>query len=314
MIEFGPVMGAVIPVFILTGAGFFLRKLGWLSAEADQSLLRLTIHLLLPCLILDSALGNAALAEMRNLVLAPLVGAGTFGLGLLAGLLARRMSGLKEVRSRRTFTLTVGLYNYGFIPIPLALLLFGQETVGVLFVHNIGVELALWTVGVMVLTGKRVGGGLEQAINAPLVAMLLALTLNFSGAYPYVPGVLRTTIHLLAQCAIPVSLLLIGAIMDDHIEEFHSRPEWRVIGTALMLRVGLLPIAFLVLARYLPATIELKRVIVLEAAMPSAVFPIVMAKHYGGDPSTALRVVLGTSLVALATIPLWLRLGLWWIS
>jgi malate permease and related proteins len=314
MVEFGSVMGAVIPVFILMGAGFLLRKLGWLSVEADQSLLNLTIHLLLPCLILDSALGNPALAQMRNLVLAPLVGAGTFGMGLLAGKVAQRIAGLIEPRSKRTFTLTLGLYNYGFIPIPLALMLFGQETVGVLFVHNIGVELAIWTVGLMVLTGKRVGGGFRQIINAPLIAMSLALSLNFSGAYPYIPGVVLTTIHLLAQCAIPLSLLAIGAIVDDHIEEFHSRPAWRVIGTAVFFRLALLPMAFLLLAKYLPATIELKRVIVLEAAMPSAVFPIIMAKHYGGDPPTALRVVLGTSVVALVTIPIWLRIGLAWVS
>ena len=47
-----------------------------------------------------------------------------------------------------------------------------------------------------------------------------------------------------------------------------------------------------------------------QAAMSAAVFPIVMAKHYGGDPATALRVVLGTSLVGLVTIPLWLRVGM----
>jgi hypothetical protein len=51
-------------------------------------------------------------------------------------------------------------------------------------------------------------------------------------------------------------------------------------------------------------------VIVLEAAMPAAVFPIVMARHYAGDPATAMRVVIGTSVVGLVTIPLWIRLGL----
>jgi len=44
--------------------------------------------------------------------------------------------------------------------------------------------------------------------------------------------------------------------------------------------------------------------------MPAAVFPIVMARHYGGDPATAMRVVIGTSVVGLATIPLWIRFGM----
>ena len=69
-------------------------------------------------------------------------------------------------------------------------------------------------------------------------------------------------------------------------------------------------LGFILLARYLPASVELKRVIVLQAAMPAAVFPIVMSRHYGGHPPTALRVVIGTSLLSLLTIPLWLRLGM----
>jgi predicted permease len=53
----------------------------------------------------------------------------------------------------------------------------------------------------------------------------------------------------------------------------------------------------------------LKQVILLQAAMPAAVFPIIMSRHYGGDPGLALRIVLGTSLAALLTMPWWLRWG-----
>lgn len=314
MIEFNVVLGAVVPVFLITGAGFVLRRLGWLTEEADHSLLRLTINLLLPCLLLDSALGNPALSEWRNLLLAPAVGAGTVGFGLAVAWFFSGFARWTDERQRRTFTVSVGLYNYGFVPIPLALLLFGQHTVGVLFIHNLGVELALWTVGVMVLSGARARAGWKQLINAPLVAMLLALVLNFSGSVNQIPAVVLKTIEILAQCAIPLSLILAGATMDDHLEEFHSRPEWKVLGSAVVLRIILLPLAFIVLAKHLPATLELKQIIVLQAAMPSAVFPIVMAKHYGGDPPTALRVVLGTSIVGLITIPLWIRLGLAWLS
>jgi malate permease and related proteins len=313
MSEFNAVLGAVLPVFLITGTGFLLRRLTWLSAEADESLLRLTINLLLPCLLLDAALGNDALHQWRNLLLAPLLGVATFGLGLLASQRCTALAGLHDDRARRTFTLSVGLYNYGFVPIPLALLLFGQKTVGVLFVHNLGVELALWTVGVMVITGRRGQVGLKQIVNAPLIAMLLALSLNFSGGAQHLPKVLTATIHLLAQCAIPLSLVLAGATIDDHLEEFHSQPAWRVIWTAVALRILLLPLTILLLARYAASTPELKQVMVLQAAMPSAVFPIVMAKHYGGDPPTALRVVLATSLVGLVTIPLWIRFGLAWV-
>jgi len=310
MNEFLTVLGAVVPVFGIAGVGLLIRKLNWLTEEADQSLLRVNINLLLPCLILDAAIGNPALSRLSNLVLAPAVGFGTVALGVLLALAARPLHGLAGRRAERTFAVCIGMYNYGYVPLPLALLLFNKETAGVLFVHNVGVETALWTLGVMLLAGGSVWRNWRKIVNAPLVAIVLAVALNALGWDTLVPRVILTAVHWLGQCAIPMALLLIGAIVADHLHEFRTASGGRVIGTAVLLRIGVLPALFLLLAKYLPASVELKRVIVLEAAMPAAVFPIVMARHYQGDPAIAMRVVIGTSVVGLVTIPLWIRLGM----
>jgi predicted permease len=44
--------------------------------------------------------------------------------------------------------------------------------------------------------------------------------------------------------------------------------------------------------------------------MPAAVFPIMLARHYGGDAATAIRIVIVTSLLGFLTIPFWLRIGM----
>jgi predicted permease len=59
--------------------------------------------------------------------------------------------------------------------------------------------------------------------------------------------------------------------------------------------------------------IALKSVLVVQAAMPAAIFPIVVTKVHHGDMPTALQVVLGTSLIGLITIPFWIGFGLHWI-
>jgi hypothetical protein len=102
---------------------------------------------------------------------------------------------------------------------------------------------------------------------------------------------------------------MIGAIVADHWSEIRGGRSLRVISAALLVRLVMMPVLFLLLARWLPCSVELKRVIVVEGAMASAVLPIVLAKHYRGDPRTALQVVLGTSLASLITTPLWIRLG-----
>lgn len=309
------VLGAVMPVFGIVIVGLIIRKLNWLTEEADHSLLLINVNLLFPCLILDAALGNPALSRWNNLLLAPVVGFGTVAVGMMLSLLARPLHGLSDRRTTGTFSVSTGLYNYGYVPVPLALLLFpGSETVGVMFVHNVGVEAAMWTLGVMLLNGKGLGQGRRQLLNAPLVTIVLALLVNAVGLPSHIPRPVFTGVHWLGQCAIPMALILIGAVVVDHLREFHADWGWRVIGTAVLLRIVVLPAGFLLLARYLPSSLELKRVMVLEAAMPAAVFPIVMSKHYGGDPPTALRVVIGTSIAGLVTIPLWIRFGLHWVG
>ena len=103
--------------------------------------------------------------------------------------------------------------------------------------------------------------------------------------------------------------LLSGATLADLILTERIETAARVSLSGITLRLCALPILFLLLAKFLPCSIELKRVIVIQAAMPAAMLPIVIAKHYGGDPQTALQIVLSTSLLGLLTIPLWIRIG-----
>ena len=310
MNEFGTVLNAVIPVFAIIAAGLAIRRLNWLSEEADKSLFRVVVNLLMPCLILDTAIGNAAFNNARNLLLAPVVGFVTIGLSVAVVWFSCRWIKFSGAPARRTFALTTGVQNYGYIPLPLTLLLFDDRTTGVLFLHNVGVEACLWSVLLLLLTGGHAGSGWKHIFNAPLFSIILALGLNFTGAGPHLPSAVVKTLHLLGQCAFPMALVLVGATIADHLGELRSGEGWLLMVPALLLRMAVLPLGLLLLAKFLPASEELKRVIVIEAAMPVAVVPIVMARHYGGDPALALRIVLSTSVVSLVTTPLWIRFGL----
>jgi len=316
MNEFFTVLTAVLPVFGIMGIGLWLRRRNWLTAEADASLMRLCINLLIPSLIFTSVLGNATLRRTENLLLPPLVGYGMAALGIAIARLFAPLAGLRTKPEQRTFAFLAGLQNYAYLVIPLCISLFDTGTTGVLFVHNVGTEMALWTVGVATLTGSGLVSGWKKFINAPLIALLLALGLNFLGmaVTPLAPvamvgNIIVTTIHWLGQAAIPLGLLLIGAIVADHLEEARGGKALRVVSVAVLVRLAIMPVLFILLAKYLPCSVELKRVLVMQGAMPSAVLPIVITKHYGGDPRTALQVALGTSVVGLLTIPLWLHLG-----
>ena len=73
--------------------------------------------------------------------------------------------------------------------------------------------------------------------------------------------------------------------------------------------------AFLILsvAKFLPLITELKQVLVVQAGMPAAITPIILARIYGGKPQVVMQVVMATSLVSLFTMPLVVAWGAAWI-
>lgn len=312
------ILSIIVSVFLVVGAGMAMRRLGWLTAEADQSLLKLVIRVLIPCLIFRVVVDNPSLRHPENLILPPLLGFGLCAAGVLAALavarLGPRLTGLHSGRQRRTFAACVGIFNYGFVPIPLIERMFDDSTLGVLFVHNVGVELAIWTVGLLVLTGSMGRDWWRRVLNPPSIAIVVAIGLNLLGGRALVPAPAMEAVTLLSHAAIPTALLLVGATIADELRPgpngFTTGQSAKIIAWSLGLRLLLLPAGFVALALLLPTGIELKRVLVIEAGQASAVFPIVMARHYHGHPGTAMRVVLSTSLASLATMPVWIILGL----
>lgn len=310
MKEFLTVLAAVLPIFALAAVGVLARRREWLTEEADQSLLRLTINVFIPAFIFEKVLGNPALLRPGDALAAPLFGFGTVAFGIGAAWLAARAAGIGDDRTQRTFAYVTGLFNYGYVPLPLALILFDRETVGILVVFNLGVEVALWSFGATLLSRKEGESLLRKIFNPSVVTILITLALNFSGAHSHVSGIATTAAQMLGECAIPLGIVLTGAIISDHLHEFHAAHGWRVMGVGCLLRLGALPVVFLLVAKFAPLPLELRRVLVLQAAMPAAVFPLIMAKHYGGDTITAMRVIIGTSAVGLITIPIWIRFGM----
>lgn len=304
----------VLPVFALIAIGVVVRRVHWVEGEAETSLIRLVVNLCSPCLIFESVAGNAALRSPGNLLLPPLVGFLLTFVGIRAGLLVAKAIGLHVGTGMRTFALAVGITNYGYLPLPIMESIWGPESRGVLLVHNVGVEAAIWTVGVLVLSGLSLREGWRKLASPMLITLVLAVVCNLTGVTPLLPKMVMDTIHALAVCAIPLGLIMTGVNLANYLNEPRELFDAKVSVAAMALRLGVLPVVMLAVAKYLPCSVELKRVILVQAAMPTAVVSIIVARVYGGHPRTAVQIVLGTTALGVFVIPLWLRAGLAWLG
>lgn len=312
MSDLWPITSRVLGVFIVMFVGGLGRRVGWLTTESDRSLANITASVLLPSLFFHRIVTSEQFASLDETWVAPTIGFAFTSLGFLLGSVVAWLLGpwigLHDGASRRAFALCVGICNYGYIPLPLAEY-FYPDSVVTLIVHNVGVDLALWSVGVLVLSGSLSAHWKRAVFSPPLLAVVFAILIRQSGLDRIIPNSVFQATEALGQCAIPMGLVLSGAIMVDYIQETRWREHFRVVCTAIVLRQGILPGLMVAFAMLLVADRRLDEVLLLQAAMPSASFPIVMVRLFDQDSGTALRVVLGTSVFAILSIPLWLILG-----
>jgi predicted permease len=308
---------AVVGVFLIMGVGGLARYMRWFSKEVDRSLASFTSYVLMPCLFFHRIIRDPSMSGKLDAWYPAVLGFLCTIVGIAtAWSMARSFGhrlGLCSDSQQRTFGLTAGMHNYGYIALPLAEIFYPASVVP-LMIHNVGVDLALWSAGLYTISGKGIKDSWKRiAFSPPLIAVVLAILINQFGLGGILPSPILHATDKLGQCSVPMGLVLSGAILYDY---FGKSPmaKWRgILALAIPVRMILLPCSILAIATWATNSEPLKQVLLVQAAMPAATFPIVMTRLYQQDVQTAWVVVVGTSLLSLLTIPMWMIFGALWL-
>jgi len=308
----------VAGVFLVMAMGALARYLKWFTSEVDRSMAGFTSNVLLPAfffhrIMTDSKLSNSLSAWTPSLYGFALTASGFLVSAMVVWSMGKWF-GLKEDSQKRTFTLCSGIANYGYIPIPLAEA-FYPGCIVTLLVHNVGVDVALWSIGLYMISGLGLKKSWRRIVfSPPLVSVVVALVIRQFGLQVFIPKPLLHMTEQLGRCSIPMGLVLSGAIILDYVGKIRIADSIKPFLLAVAVRMILLPILFLMVAKWGTNSSELKQVLLLQAAMPAATFPIVMTRLYNQSIETALTVVVGTSVLGIITIPIWMVLGAHWLG
>jgi predicted permease len=328
MHEYLKILGSVIPLFLLMATGAGARRLRILNEKADRTLLDLTVNVLMPCLILDHVMSSAALRQSGNLLWSPLLGFICTGGSVMIALLAAKLWKFEQAAQTRTFAFVAGVPNYGYIAVPLIDTLY-PGALAILFLFNLGTEVAFWTVGFTVMEGRSFFGDWRRALTTPVRAVLLGVSINLltawggfriddatldATAWGWPVKLLTSAVHMIGLCSIPLALIMIGATMADFWGKFQAKHGVGVMVLGAAVRNFICPLGYLLMAGWLPISRELQETLVVQAAMPAGVLTLVLARHHGGNMPVALQVIYATSGVALITLPLWIHFGMQWVE
>ena len=306
----GVIVDVLGPVVLVVGAGFVAgRRLG---VEAG-SLARLAYWIVGPVFIYD-VLSSADLEAALVLRLVAATVATMAVSGAVAGLVARGLGRAFGVAAAIVLTTIYG--NVGNFGLAIVAFTFGEEAlplagVVLLPVHVIGV-----VVGVAAASVQRVSPwtALRAGLVAPMtLAAVPALIVNLGDVS--LPLSLQRPIDLVGAALIPLMLLTLGVQLAGMRR---IRADGSAGGEGGAVTMGVPVVGKLVVAPVVAAAVATAvgldgtpaGVLVLQSAMPTAVFTSLVALEHGLEADLVTSIVVVTTLASLVTLPVVIALVL----
>ncbi len=274
------------PVFIITLVGY-----GWARLDVPfqrDFLTALVMNIGVPCLILN---GTVHLEADAGLFLS-MIGYALLALGTCAllGTLILRLLGLPL----RSYLPPIAFGNAGNLGLPLCLFAFGKE--------GLGLAIGFYLVGSV---SQFLVGPLFQG-RQPVWRTLLTTPVNYAAALGVgllaadatLPQWLSNTVELLAGVAIPLMMLALGHALGSF--KVQRLPVAAGIAAG-RLGLGLL-VGYAITVAFGLTGIE-RGVVLVQSAMPVAVFNYLLAARYDRHPEDIAGAIVISTLVAFATLP-----------
>lgn len=289
----------ILPVFLVAGIGAVYAR----TVNPDpRPLGNLLFYLLIPALILSSLVtedvDQATLLDVFGFV--ALVFS---GMGVLAWGVARAL-GL-EASSRVAFVLAVALMNAANYGIPVNEFAFGEAGRENATLYYISSAILANTLGVLLASSGSMSpvAALRGIVREPLfLATILGIAMNIIGLGLPLP--LARALSTIADATIPAMLLLLGAQLVQIRLQGTLLPI--AIGSALRLVVS--PLLALVLVNVFGFSGTLRDVAIVESAMPTAVFVVVLTHRYNADAPLATGIILVSTLASVLSLSIVLSL------
>jgi predicted permease len=277
----------VAPVFLCAGVGY-----GWKRARQpyDAALVtRLVSYVGAPCLIFSTLVGLQGMADqILAMLLASLAAMGGFALlaVLALGLLRYDL---------RSYLAALVFPNAGNMGLPLCLFAFGEEGLA------LGIGFFAVTATLNLTLGNWFYSGASmpwRALRTPVpYAVALGLVLMATGATP--PAFIVKTTALLGGFAIPLMMLSLGVSLA---ELGITRPARTLLLALLRFAIGL-SVGYLIALGFGFEGAQ-RGVMMIQSAMPVAVFNYLFAAYYKRSPAEIASLVLVSSALGFASLPL----------
>ncbi|WP_409524582.1 AEC family transporter [Nitrincola sp. MINF-07-Sa-05] len=294
------ILSALWPVFALLMLGYLARSFRFPGDAFWQPAERATYYVLFPALLVRR-LSDASLSgdESMALVLAVLL---LLALGTLLCFLLRPL--LQLPAAAFTSFYQGGMRFNTFVALAASAALYSDSGIALAAVIAAVMIPLLNLLCILVFArytsaSPSLAGVLKTLVTNPLIlACLLGLLINVT--LGGLPALVVPVFDLLAQMALPLGLLAVGAGLSLPA----LRHSGRALAAASVVKLLALPLLAWGLARLLHLSDEATGVFLLFASVPTATSAYILARQLQGDAPLMAAIITGQTLLSMLSMPL----------
>lgn len=289
--------------------GYYVIRQRIVSEAILNALNDLIVYLFLPCLILYDFFDKFSFAAYGKWWIFPLLGVVVSLTGLVVGGAVSSLISSKEKRNQ--FLSLCAFQNSGYIPLLIVQSILkpqdAQEMYMYIFLFLVGFNFLIWSLGAKLISGEeRSILSLKDFYNPPILATIVALVMIYFRMHHFIPLVVLDSLGSFGSCMMPLAILVVGGSLATI--KLDERQYFKDVILAVGTKLFIFPALVLAGLVFFKVQSLLGLLLIIEAAVPSAVTLTVVAKYYHKDETFINQTIFYSHIVGLVTLPLFLIL------
>ena len=300
-------MGALIEqlcvLYIFIIVGFYLGKKRPDASKNSGIVSYVLVNVFFPAKIFLNFSTSFTVDYVKNNYISVFIGIGLLLLMLALGVGVAKLLG-RTPYEKKVYVYSTAISNYAYLGYVLVGEALGDAAMNNLMTFCIPISIFCNTVGIAMLMDKKIN--LKNLFQPVTLAMFVGIAWGLLGLP--MPQMLNTVLKSAGACMGPVSMVLVGLVLAGFTWK-QLLPSWQAWGFCLV-RLIIVPAMVygvcMLIGQFIPLPDAVYPSAVIMAAMPCGLNPVVYPKLIGQDCSLGAKLIPLTSILSMATIPLWL--------
>lgn len=289
-------------LFAFIAIGFFLAKTKQIPENSATVLSKLENLLFIPALVGGTFMKDFTVERLSSMWKLLLVSSIILAVVVLLVLLIVKLLS-KDKYIQNIYTYGLCFSNFGFMGNAVVSALFPDIfTEYIVFTLPLWILIYLWGVPSLLMSDSQmtIRQKLKNFLNPMFIGMILGMVIGLTKVS--LPAWITSVVTVSGSCMSPVAMLLTGIT----VSQINFKKTFTNVGiyAVSVIRLLILPLLFVLIARFIPMSETAYICAVCSLSMPLGLNTIVIPAAYGKDTSVPAGMALISHFLSCVTIPL----------